>query len=263
MHRTDAFSLIELLVVMVIIAALSSLLLPSISIVREQARRAVCASNLRSLGAATLAFATDNQGRGMAAGPYNEAFAGQWYSPAQKGVEEYLMEETQANSAKFFRFMRCPSVIATPSGRNYGYRAGTPYDHPYQLNRLQAYMRVVDQPGDQLPLWGDNCLRYDTGGMQGSFITGCNHKKVQTGATSGVPAGGNTAFLDGSVRWQRNLGDIDPTEPGLIMNGGTIGGWTLIPSNLVWFRIDNLGNLSPSTPNLVVGRKSFTHPDRL
>lgn len=257
------FSLIELLVVIVIIAALASLLLPAVGMVREQARRTACASNLRNLAIATLAYAQDNDGRGLNGGNNQEAFAGQWYSPAEKGVETYLLEQTQANSAAFFKFMRCPSISNIPSGRNYGYRCGTPTDYPYTLDRLQAYMLKVGEPGDQLPLWADNCVLSDTGGVPGSFTTGCNHKGRATGVDRGIPAGGNCSFRDGSVRWLRYLGNVNPTEEGLIVNGGTIGGWTALPSNAVWFRLDNQGNISTTTPNLVVGRRSRNFPDTL
>ena len=46
----SGFTLIELLVVVSIIALLIALLLPTVKRARENARRTVCASNLRSLG---------------------------------------------------------------------------------------------------------------------------------------------------------------------------------------------------------------------
>lgn len=55
------FTLIELLVVVAIIALLISILLPSLSDAREQAKRTKCAANLRSMGQAVALCQNDNR----------------------------------------------------------------------------------------------------------------------------------------------------------------------------------------------------------
>jgi prepilin-type N-terminal cleavage/methylation domain-containing protein/prepilin-type processing-associated H-X9-DG protein len=57
-----AFSLVELLVVLGILAVLIALLLPTITRARKQALRVVCLSNLRQVGHALLAYAEANRG---------------------------------------------------------------------------------------------------------------------------------------------------------------------------------------------------------
>ena len=71
------FTLVELLVVIAIILLLVTLLLPSLTLAREAARRAVCAANLHHLGLAEQIYATDNNGwtpvlHGYRGGPTSE-----------------------------------------------------------------------------------------------------------------------------------------------------------------------------------------------
>lgn len=62
MRQRQGFTLIELLVVISIIAILAALLVPTISIVREQARKAETTKNCGSIVAAAIAYTTDFDG---------------------------------------------------------------------------------------------------------------------------------------------------------------------------------------------------------
>jgi prepilin-type N-terminal cleavage/methylation domain-containing protein len=66
-YKARGFTLTELLVVLGISAVLLSLLIPAVAGSREQARRAHCLANLRSLTWAWLAYAGENRGRLCAA----------------------------------------------------------------------------------------------------------------------------------------------------------------------------------------------------
>lgn len=62
MKKQHAFTLVELLVVIGIIALLIGLLLPVLARARQHGRATVCLSNLRQMSAAAMAYATSNKG---------------------------------------------------------------------------------------------------------------------------------------------------------------------------------------------------------
>ncbi len=72
-----AFTLLELLVVMAIIALLAALMLPSLASAREKGWQAACLSNLHQMGLAIQAYASDNDGKipyGPKAPPFTSPF---------------------------------------------------------------------------------------------------------------------------------------------------------------------------------------------
>ena len=63
MSKRKGFTLIELLVVISIIALLLSILMPSLSKVKDQARAVVCMSNLKQWGLSYMLYSEDNDGK--------------------------------------------------------------------------------------------------------------------------------------------------------------------------------------------------------
>lgn len=62
-YSGQAFTLLELLVVMAVVAVLAGLLAPALGRAKSQAYQATCVSHLRQLGVATRLYADDNQDR--------------------------------------------------------------------------------------------------------------------------------------------------------------------------------------------------------
>ena len=60
--RRNAFTLVEMIVVIGIISVLISLLLPALQRAKQQANQVVCSSNMRQIGTEMLMYANDNNG---------------------------------------------------------------------------------------------------------------------------------------------------------------------------------------------------------
>ncbi len=68
-EKKRAFSLIELLIVISLLALLMAILLPALALTRSQACRVVCESNLRQLFLANAGYAIENDGHYVPAAP--------------------------------------------------------------------------------------------------------------------------------------------------------------------------------------------------
>src|SRR4051812_34210056 len=128
-HR-QAFTPVELLVVIGIIAVLIGILLPALGRAREQANQAACMSNMRQVAMAFVMYANDNKGwlpatsRGGSQGAAPWRYAPNWlaYMPSenldQSAIAKYLgkiSDDGRLNQAANWdktmnvRVLRCPS----------------------------------------------------------------------------------------------------------------------------------------------------------
>lgn len=83
-NPSRAFTLVELLVVIAIIAILISIVVPTLSRVRESANRIACLANLRQLASAALGYVSENRQRLPEAGSSNASESA--YSPRATGL---------------------------------------------------------------------------------------------------------------------------------------------------------------------------------
>lgn len=113
--RRRAFTLIELLTVIAIVGVLAAIVIPTVSIVRENARQAQCGSNIRQLATATLLAVQDNRSRFPAMKSFNWEQAGDPDNPATRVsyLWEVLPRYIGADnwpSDKYLAPFRCPTV---------------------------------------------------------------------------------------------------------------------------------------------------------
>jgi prepilin-type N-terminal cleavage/methylation domain-containing protein/prepilin-type processing-associated H-X9-DG protein len=179
--RQSAFTLVELLVVIGIIALLISILLVTLSRAQEKSRQTACLSNLRQLGAALILYANENRGYLPNGNPPKT-----WddYDGATRVM--VILATTHVKGAQVFH---CPAdhdpapakiVTADPKLLD---SARISYDF-YSLYWAPEFGPLLVKLRGQAPLAWD----LDGGATSGLFM---NHK-----------AGGNVVFADGHAEWQ-------------------------------------------------------------
>ena len=276
--RRAGFTLVELLVVIGIIAILVAILLPALNRARAAANRVACASNLRQLAMAHRMYLHDNNDCTPRAGMRNEiasfgkvntytdylTFAHVYlkcgdvapdgvtlstlFPPEFRGIQYNLRRDPPA-------VFRCPSNPRTDYGRgSYSYFMGSPGDHQLKFSQFTNAPRRLGRtlPGDGGPaVFADRCNLLDAGGNGGVAET--NH--IQ----QGVPAGGNVASADGSVRWCSFTYGMNIGDDIYVMNGGSVGNHIAVPANAIWIRMNAAGDVDTSWTNNVFWGRSHAN----
>ena len=139
---TRAFSLIELLVAMAIIAILATMLLPVLGRAKEVGRATACLSNLRQIGVAFQLYVQDNNNR----------------LPVMRDKSLTTSNELASPDVVLSNYVGNVSVLRCPSDKELFTKTGSSYSWNSLLNNQDAdHLRVLSLHFDphQIPLMFD------------------------------------------------------------------------------------------------------------
>jgi prepilin-type N-terminal cleavage/methylation domain-containing protein/prepilin-type processing-associated H-X9-DG protein len=235
MTRRRAFTLVELLVVIGIIAILVAILLPVLNRAREGGFRVQCLSNVRQVGLAFMLYANDNKGRlpkdpaSIGAGPRWS----DWIYWQERGttrkldesiVVRYLGTPVNAN------LLRCPSDdVNNRATTNGGVAAFGYYRYSYVVNTFitntvsSLTLGRIKRVSEKVLLVEEDERTIDdghwvaTGNPPTNFLA-IRHDRNGANWPRNVDRRGNVAFLDGhgdyvTRLFAHNPLNLDPAAP--------------------------------------------------
>jgi prepilin-type N-terminal cleavage/methylation domain-containing protein/prepilin-type processing-associated H-X9-DG protein len=217
MTTRRAFTLVETLVVIAVIALIAAMLLPALSKAKQSGRRAACASNLRQLSVALSIYSGENEGDYPAITQSNH-----WPSQLYRGYEN-------------FDVLLCPSDRTAPPG-NFGLR---PDEAPrsYVMNLFRDHFAStlsatdlqrfnsgtfsgtinessIGLPGDTV-VFGEKKTRstdfyVDLAGVFGGTTRWAIEQRRHMRTSRADSGGSNYAFVDGSVKYLSSGRSLHP-----------------------------------------------------
>jgi prepilin-type N-terminal cleavage/methylation domain-containing protein/prepilin-type processing-associated H-X9-DG protein len=193
-----AFTLVELLMVVAIIAVLTSILLPALGQAREVGYKSVCISNLKGIGLAFEMYRADHNDvypcKNDVGSPW--LWMGRGFRPV---MEPYIAPDLSAENPNI---LWCPSENAAGfSNTSYGYSMSF-YHSPEQINQMTNNSFTWSNPMPAVPINSGRVANPGRKILAGEWFS--NHQPV-TGDYTTEPGWWNWAgarnflFADGHV----------------------------------------------------------------
>jgi prepilin-type N-terminal cleavage/methylation domain-containing protein len=239
-----AFTLVELLVVIGIIALLISILMPALSKSRQQAIRVQCASNLRQWGIGLAQYIGANKGYFPYNGPAilpNCPLGGKdmsWNSTVvQQFFTDYLIKNKAVTERQGDNVLYCPTqdwhreAQNDPTGN--GGLAGyfyLPFREPgLDPSNTMNYAPTGFADGKEWVAKKKPAARYRAAPIASDMLQYNASTKSWARYTSHIkgntPVGGNFLFEDGRVTWYDEKDDPSRPNKRAIDLGSTLGDW--------------------------------------
>jgi len=144
--RGGGFTLVELLVVVAVIALVSSMLLPSIVQSKSRAQAIFCLRNLQQVHTAWTMYADDNHGwlPGVISGSYpgSDRWVSGWLDFSSSSDNTNTLYLTDLRYSQLARYLRDPAVYRCPSDRSEVTISGRSYSRVRSLS-MNCWMNYI------------------------------------------------------------------------------------------------------------------------
>ena len=190
------FSLIELIVVIGLVAALVAMVMPMTSAVRRRARSTVCKSNLHQIGLSLLMYANNNRGWLFPVGRGSDV-------PPQKRWPVYVFQPAVWNPP----IMLCPDDLQPQAEHSYILNSHLPEKHVKYGTALSIPISDVVVMGEKVSDRDDYYMEDLAGGNE-------FYGTVEL-FRHGAALGSNYLYLDlhvSSIRPEQPPGGVDPWD---------------------------------------------------